>query len=116
MFWTVPRCPCPERNIAAAVDAACDAFGSKDRKYKALVLLTDGEDHSGRLEAAVGRAKDEGVRIFSIGFGRPEGEVIPVRDENGALIEYKKDKDGNTVVTKLGEPALIDMVRKTEGL
>lgn len=109
----ISQMPLPGTNLADAIDAACDAFGSKDKKHKALVLLTDGEDHSGRLESAVERAKDEGVKIFAIGFGNPEGEVIPVRDGNGNLIEYKKDKDGKTVVSKLGEQELRDMASQT---
>ncbi len=111
----ISQMPVPGTNLADAIDAACDAFGDKDKKHKALVLLTDGEDHSGRLDSAVGRAKDEGVKIFAIGFGNPEGEVIPVRDENGNLIEYKKDKDGKTVVSKLGEQALRDVASTTGG-
>lgn len=107
--------PRPGTDLAAALRQALDAFPRGLRKYKAVVLLTDGEDHSGALEAAVSRASEEGVRIFPIGFGSPQGEIIPLRDESGSLSGYKKDKDGQTVVSKLDEKALRAMAEKTGG-
>ncbi|MGQ0644686.1 MAG: VWA domain-containing protein [Elusimicrobiota bacterium] len=112
---TTDLIPAPGTSLAAALDAAREAFVREERKHKALVLLTDGEDHSGRLEAAVERAREEGVRVFAIGFGSPQGEIIPVRDEQGGLSAYKKDKAGQTVVSKLNEEALRDMAAKTGG-
>jgi Ca-activated chloride channel homolog len=105
----------PGTSLAAAIHAACDAFPGPGKEHKALVLLTDGEDHSRELPAAVERAEEEGVRIFAIGFGSPDGEIIPVRDGQGNLVEYKKDKSGKTVVTRLGEAALRDAALQTNG-
>jgi Ca-activated chloride channel family protein len=107
--------PAPGTSVGAAIEAACDAFERNEREHKALVILTDGEDHSGRLPGAVKRAQAEGVRIFAIGFGSPQGEIIPVRDDQGNLVEYKKDKQGQTVVSKLNEQDLLRMASATGG-
>jgi len=111
----VDAAPVQGTSLAAAIETACDAFQRNERKHKALVLLTDGEDHSKELKGAVARAQEQGVRIFAVGFGSPEGEIIPVRDEAGNLVEYKKDKFGKTVVTKLDEAGLKDIAQATGG-
>ncbi|MBP9698901.1 MAG: VWA domain-containing protein [Elusimicrobia bacterium] len=107
--------PKPGTNLADAINASLDAFPKGGGKHRALVLLTDGEDHSGRLDAAVDRAAQEGVRVFAIGFGNPAGEIIPIRDENGNVTGYKKDKDGQTVLSKLDEKVLQSIAAKTRG-
>ena len=107
--------PRPGTDLAAALRQALDAFPRGLHQYKAIVLLTDGEDHSGALDAAVSRAAEEGVRIFPVGFGSPQGEIIPLRDESGNLSGYKKDKNGQTVLSKMDEKALRDMAEKTGG-
>ncbi|MBA7697880.1 hypothetical protein ES703_106552 [subsurface metagenome] len=76
------------------VELAIMSFSRKERKYKALILLTDGEDHSKNLMAAVNEAKKEGIRIYTVGIGSSEGEPIPIRDEKGNISGYKKDKKG----------------------
>jgi Ca-activated chloride channel family protein len=106
--------PRPGTNLAAALDTAVKAF-PEGPGGKALALLTDGEDHSGVLEAAVRRAAAAEVRVFPIGFGSPDGEVIPVKDETGHVVDFKKDKTGKTVVSKLDEPALRAMATATGG-
>jgi len=107
--------PSPGTSIAEAIETAAEAFGSTEKKYKALILLTDGEDHSGKLGSAVQKASSEGVRLFAIGFGNPQGEIIPVRDSQGRLREYKKDRSGRTVVSKLDEDSLRQMAERTGG-
>ncbi|HVE12619.1 MAG TPA: VWA domain-containing protein [Elusimicrobiota bacterium] len=76
---------------------------------KALVLLTDGEDHGSKPEDAVRAAAAAGVRLYVIGMGTPEGAPIPLRDGAGAVTGYKKDSHGQTVVTRLGEKPLIEL-------
>lgn len=102
-------------SLADALDVAVGAFPPGSKKHRALVLLTDGEDHSGRLDDARGRAVEAGVAVFAIGFGSPTGEIIPLRDESGALKGYKKDKDGRTVASKMNAAALEKMARETRG-
>ncbi len=102
-------------SLSSAIHTACNAFEKGETKHKALVLLTDGEDHSQKLPDAVKRAKEEGVHVFAIGFGKREGEIIPIRDSQGNIKAYKKDKSGQTVVSKLDEQSLRDMAAKTNG-
>ncbi len=100
-------------SLSSAVETATGML-SRYPGHKALVLLTDGEDHEGKLKEAVKAAADSGVSIIAVGIGKPEGELIPM-EEPGATAEYKKDKDGHPVVSKLGEKTLVDMASATSG-
>ena len=99
--------------IAQAVRTATDAFGSDEQKYKALVLITDGEDHAGESVEAARAAADAGVRIFAVGIGTQEGELIPISKDGRT--EFLKDRDGNIVKTRLDEATLVEMARLTGG-
>jgi len=107
--------PYPGTNISSAIELAIKSFSQKERKYKALVLLTDGEDHKGNLMPAVDEALKEGIRIYTVGIGSPEGEPIPVYDENGNITGYKNDKKGAVVLSKLDEKTLMEIALKTGG-
>ena len=84
---------------------------------KALILLTDGEDHSpDEIAAAKEAAQKNGVRIIAVGIGTKEGTLIPDKiDASGRVLEYKKDKQGNTVVSKLDEKSLLTLAQATGG-
>jgi len=98
-------------DLGKAVSAATQAFQDKSKDSKVLILLTDGEDHNPETMSAVKKAKDAGVRIFTIGIGTPDGATLP--DEFGQ--GYKKDRSGKVVLTKLGEAALQRIARETGG-
>lgn len=88
--------------IAEALQMANTAFNSKERKYKAVLLISDGEDHDpDALKVAKELAKD-GVMINTVGIGSPDGS--PIVDP--ATGELKKDEQGNTVMSKLNEAEL----------
>jgi Ca-activated chloride channel family protein len=99
--------------IAQAVRTATDAFGSEEKKYKALVLITDGEDHIGEALDAARQAAEAGVRIFAVGIGTQEGELIPVKKDG--VTEFLRDRDGKIVKTRLDEAPLGEMARETNG-
>jgi len=81
---------------------------------KALVILTDGEDHNPKdIEKALTLARDAGIKIITVGIGTEEGELIPIKTAKGT--EYKKDKSGKTVITKLDEKSLINLASQTGG-
>jgi Ca-activated chloride channel family protein len=107
--------PIQGTSLSSAISLAVKSFVQKERKYKVLILLTDGEDHSPDTMDAVEEAKREGVKIFCIGVGRPEGEVIPVRDSQGNLIDYKRDRSGQVVVSRLDEQLLQRIALATGG-
>lgn len=82
---------------------------------RSLVLLTDGEDHHTDPLGGAELAAGEGVRVFTIGIGTPEGEPIPLKDASGAMSGYKKDKSGRAVVSRLGEKDLAAIAERTGG-
>ena len=107
--------PEPGTSLAAAIRTANSAFIAKERKFKVLVLITDGEDLKGELEDAVEKAKEAGIVFYSIGIGTPEGRPIPIRDEKGNIVEYRKDSNGQVVVSSLDERSLAGIATQTGG-
>src|SRR5262249_37293169 len=78
--------------LAAAIDTSLDAFEGRQGNHQAIVLITDGESHEGDLDKAVARAKERGVRIFTVGIGTPEGELIP--GEAGGFFKGPRGQGG----------------------
>ena len=101
--------------LAPAIDKACKLFKAGERKYKALVVFSDGENHSGDLEAAARDAAKQGVVIHVVGVGTAQGAPIPIRDESGKLKEYQKAQDGSVVITKLNLTGLSRIADVTGG-
>ncbi len=90
--------------LAEAIQTALPAYREGDN-HKVLILLTDGEDHEeGAVEAAAAAAKAD-VRIFTIGIGSTEGEVLRARDASGR-VDYVRDEQGNVVKSRLNEDLL----------
>lgn len=100
--------------LAEAIRSSAKAFEASVSDSRALILITDGEDHAGSaLEAAKAAAK-EGVKIFCIGIGTSEGELIPIVDEAGNKT-FLKDREGRTVKTRLDESALRQIALAANG-
>ncbi len=102
-------------NIADAIRQARKAFDQKDRKHKVLILITDGEEHREDAIEEAKKAADEGIIIYTIGIGSPEGVPIPIYDRNGNRKGFKKDKQGNVVTTKLDVTTLQKIAFTTDG-
>jgi Ca-activated chloride channel family protein len=99
--------------LAEAIETAQTAF-KEGENHKVLVLMTDGEDHdSGALEAA-GKAAQSGLRIFTIGIGTVEGELLRIKDAQGQD-DYIRDEQGNVVKSHLDEQLLREIAGKSEG-
>jgi Ca-activated chloride channel family protein len=107
--------PEPGTSLASAIDTATSAYIAKERKYKVLILFTDGEDLEGQVDKAVQKAKDAGVIIYAVGIGTPQGQPIPIRDAKGNIVEYRKDPDGKVVVSVLDERSLAEIADQTGG-
>jgi Ca-activated chloride channel family protein len=108
--------PEPGTSLAAAIETATSAFIAEERKYKVLVLFTDGEDLEGQVDQAVDKAKEGGVVIYAVGIGTPQGMPIPIRDTRGNVVEYRKDPaTGNPVVSSLDERSLAKIAAETGG-
>ena len=102
-------------HIANALKTARSCFNAQERKYKTIVLLTDGENHgAGPIEEAK-ICRKEGVRIYTIGLGKRKGEPIPLKNNEGVIEGYLKDLNGNIVMSRLDELTLQKIAIETEG-
>ena len=101
--------------IGDAIKVARKAFVQKERKHKVLILITDGEDHEGDPVKEAKEAAKEGIVIYTIGIGSPQGVPIPVYDQNGNEVGFMKDRNGNVVTTKLDMTTLQKIAFVTNG-
>ncbi len=106
--------PVPGTALGSAVQRAVETFDQQERKYKVLVLITDGEDHTGDWKKAVAEAVRQGIVIYCIGIGSPAGEPIPLA-EGGGTSAFKKNRQGEVVLTRLDEETLVTIARETGG-
>ena len=98
--------------IGQAIKTATKAFSQTEKKSKALILITDGEDHEGKALEAAKEAAEEGVIIFTIGIGQEMGAPMPsLKNGKG----FKKDKSGEVVVSRLNETVLQKISLETGG-
>lgn len=99
--------------IAETIQTALAAF-KEGENHKILVLFTDGEDHEAGVVEAARAASAKGLRIFTIGVGSAEGELIRVRDDKGKL-DFLKDEQGNVVKSRLNETLLQQIAGAADG-
>lgn len=85
--------------IGAAVDLCVRSFPQKGEAERAIILITDGENFEDNAVERAKEAHDQGIKIHIIGMGSVKGAPIPISNSN----EFRKDKDGNVVITKLNE-------------
>ncbi|MBD3343951.1 MAG: VWA domain-containing protein [Chitinivibrionales bacterium] len=100
--------------LASAIEHANEAYHSKARKHKVLIVLSDGEDHEGESIKAAKKAADKGVKIYTVGIGSENGVPIPVKKQGGNVV-YKKDKKGNLVMTRLNPVTLEKIALEGKG-
>ncbi|MFR9669162.1 MAG: VWA domain-containing protein [Rikenellaceae bacterium] len=96
-------------SIAKALELAMLSFSSNSEASKVIILITDGEEHDGGALAVAQRAKEAGVKLFTIGIGTPEGALVSI---DGEII---RDENGEMVVTRLDEATLQQIATITEG-
>lgn len=111
-FNSVPQ---PGTAIASAVSLALKSFKKEDPTEKVIIIITDGEDHEGDINSVVSEANTAGVKIFTIGLGSTGGSPIPVYNARGDQTGFKKDNQGNTVLTKLDEETLKQISSSADG-
>jgi len=90
--------------IGSAIELAAKSFSPGDDKSKALIIITDGENHEADPVAVAKKAHEQGITVHTIGIGKPEGVPIPLI-VNGQRV-FLKDRNSHTVITKLDEPLL----------
>jgi Ca-activated chloride channel family protein len=99
--------------LAEAIDVSLDAFEARRSKHEALILITDGEDHEGKVEEAAKRAAERGIRIYTVGIGTPDGELIPAATDGQP--GFLKDRQGNVVKSRLDDATLKQIAVTTGG-
>lgn len=100
--------------INEAIELAKTYFNDEEQTNRVLIIISDGEDHSDLASNVAEEASEEGIRIFTIGVGDVKGGQIPIK-RNGVLLNYKKDSNGETVITKLNEKTLMDIAEEAKG-
>jgi len=101
--------------IGKAIDMAMESFGKDEGKNKAIVIITDGENHEDDAIKAAEDAAEKGITIHTIGMGSAEGAPIPLYKVN-VREGFRKDKEGNTIVTKLDEKMLQEISAAGNGI
>jgi Ca-activated chloride channel family protein len=100
--------------LDAALDLSGTFFDDEDQTNRVLFLVSDGEDHSDEGESAANRASEMGIRIFTFGVGSEDGAPIPIK-RKGVVESYKKNLDGETVITKRNSEILMQIANAAEG-
>ena len=100
--------------IKDAIELAKTFYNPDEPTSKVLFIISDGEDHSGEVEAIAKEAAAQGIRIFTIGVGTERGGPIPIK-RGGITQSYKKDLNGETVITRMDEKILKEIAATTNG-
>jgi Ca-activated chloride channel family protein len=107
----------PGTNIGGALGLAKQMLDATDRgaKERVVLLISDGEDLAGEGKEEAAALKDEKIKIFTVGIGSETGEPIPILDRRGQVAGYRKDAQGNTVLTRLDRAGLEELAEATGG-
>lgn len=100
--------------INQAIELAKTYYNDEEQTNRVLIIISDGEDHSEEAARVAEEASEEGIRIFTIGVGTSKGGPIPIK-RNGVVLNYKKDRQGETVITKLDERTLKTIAEEANG-
>ncbi|WP_445731843.1 vWA domain-containing protein [Mariniflexile sp.] len=101
--------------INEAIKLATTYFDDEEQTNRVLIIISDGEDHSEQAAAVAEEASEAGIRIFTIGVGDVKGSPIPEK-RNGIVLNYKKDNQGETVITRLDEETLKNIAAEANGI
>jgi len=107
--------PQPGTNIGDALELSGRLLKESTNRDKAVILITDGEDHAGGIDDEISNLVSLGVKVYAVGIGSPEGSLIPEYDANGTIKGYKKDRAGNLVQTRLDAATLQKIAEQTGG-
>jgi Ca-activated chloride channel family protein len=107
--------PVQGTNVSDAIKKASESFSNDEGKNRAIILITDGENHDSEAVQAAEEAGKNGIMINTIGIGSENGVPIPLI-ENGVVKGYRKDKQGQTVITKLNTNLLKTIASKANGV
>jgi Ca-activated chloride channel family protein len=108
--------PDPGSALGNALANALRSFPKDEKKYRSIVIYSDGEFHGEDLSDAIKKAQAEEAHIYCVGTGTKDGEPIPLRAEKGKVVGYKKDRAGQVILTRLDSESLSRIARETGGI
>ena len=98
--------------IGAAINLATRSFTPQEGVGRAVIVITDGENHEGGAAEAAKAAAEKGIQVNVLGVGMPDGAPIPVEGTN----DFRRDRDGNVVVTRLNEQMCQEIAQAGDGI
>lgn len=98
--------------IGAALNLGIRSFTPQEGVGRTIILITDGENHEGGAIEAAKNASEKGIQVNVLGVGMPDGAPIPVEGTN----DYRKDRDGNVIVTRLNEQMCQEVAKTGNGI
>ena len=101
-------------DLSTALKTAMNVFNNEDDKFKVMVLVTDGEDHEGEAIELASTALNNGIITHAVGVGTVKGSLIPII--NGSNNNYKRNKNGTLITSKLNENTLIELASAGGGI
>ncbi len=111
----VDAVPTPGTVLGSAIEKALKSFPMDAPTQKAIIIVSDGENTEGNIMDAVEQANKVGVKVFTVGMGSVEGGPIPLYGAGGQRTDYKRDRSGAIVLTKLDESTLQQIASTTGG-
>ena len=100
-------------DIGGAINLAMKSFTQQENVARAIILITDGENHEGGAVEAATEAAKKGIHVFVLGIGSPDGSPIPVG--NGSN-NFRQDREGNVIITRLNEQMCKDLAKAGNGM
>jgi len=102
-------------DLSGAIKVAARMMEGQAGREKVLVLLTDGEDTTGDPLRSAKEAAENGISVYTLAFGTKDGGPVPVLGKDGKIADYKKDKGGKTVISRVDEKILSEIAKKGGG-
>ena len=103
--------PTQGTKIGNAIDLCVKSFDNENAQSKAIIIITDGETHDDEAISSAKLAQEKGIYIHTLGMGLTKGGPIPIYNKYGSTSEFRKDRKGNTIITKLNEPMLQEIAQ-----
>jgi len=108
--------PQPGTNIGSAIEEAMRSFPAESERAKAIIIISDGEDHQGDVDKMVEKAVKSGIAIYTIGMAQAKGDPIPMYDGTGTRSGWLTDSQGQIVTSKLNEELLRKIANSANGI
>lgn len=102
-------------DLSKAIELAKQSFNRSTASDKVILIISDGEEQGGDSEAVLKKDMDDSLKVYSIGVGTKEGGLIPIYSESGHIKGYKKDNNGNAIMSKLEDMSLRNLAKIGDG-